>query len=623
MSVQTAISPPCLPKKNTGFAKRNSAAALEWARQKNARIQRAKEIKADRSLSQKRRELKQLGVPGSPPTGKPESGNKDPSDVEHDPCPGNGDHTDRQSASNPGEREILSGRRASIPESNAAATSVQHPHPGFEKGATSRARESLHVVEEAQECSTLEDGEEQGETQAVEKVVRHGRRRTIPSSLENEFDEESENRERSEEVLTAVRTKVVNSRASARDSAWPAWAMIDDPIQKVRNKLHSKFGWLASARQPKPPINESDDDGQGALRDKANHCPPAYTKESCIPRIDEKTQTSPADGVVFLQTDKNPSATSQAADCVGDKDGFHRQRSARLEYLKRRSSARRLRKCMSEQQGQAAPETRLESPDDPSAQETNGGVLTGNNTRGSISLLRPPPEARTLSPRLRSQSGDGASDRSRKLSALKRQIVKSESCIASIESRARDHANDDTSSLGASRSNGDEVIFATSCRVGRTHHPVSPPGPSSISAPRARRLRRHTEENPESSCPSSLSSDAKYGQCSADVEMEFPPEAFQTSGEIKRECQSCGRKFQASSLLKHERVCTRVFKKKRKVFNSSVARLMGTGAEPYTAPQKSRRGGRAAPPQVIRTKPTHWREKSSNLRDAMMCMRGN
>lgn len=64
-------------------------------------------------------------------------------------------------------------------------------------------------------------------------------------------------------------------------------------------------------------------------------------------------------------------------------------------------------------------------------------------------------------------------------------------------------------------------------------------------------------------------------------------------------CSTCGRNFNVDRLAKHEAICQKTAAKKRKVFDATTHRLMGTDAEQFV--QKQLRSQRIAVPTVKST----------------------
>jgi hypothetical protein len=91
------------------------------------------------------------------------------------------------------------------------------------------------------------------------------------------------------------------------------------------------------------------------------------------------------------------------------------------------------------------------------------------------------------------------------------------------------------------------------------------------------------------------------------------------------ECPDCGRHFAPESLLRHTKICKKVFLSKRKVFNSSKQRL---DANPETLKQKKTAGRAGAavasnkPPTAAKSAASKWKEQSKQFREAMRAVRG-
>jgi len=116
----------------------------------------------------------------------------------------------------------------------------------------------------------------------------------------------------------------------------------------------------------------------------------------------------------------------------------------------------------------------------------------------------------------------------------------------------------------------------------------------------------------------------------------LPDEADADDG-TREECPTCGRKFRPAALDRHSRVCTKVFVKKRKAFDSTAARMpaealaKGPGGGGAAGGRRRRGGpaGRGRPPPsssssssaAAAAKAKAWKAKSSALRDAMKASR--
>ena len=123
------------------------------------------------------------------------------------------------------------------------------------------------------------------------------------------------------------------------------------------------------------------------------------------------------------------------------------------------------------------------------------------------------------------------------------------------------------------------------------------------------------------------------------------PEPDEEDDGVRVECSTCGRKFRPDALEKHARVCLKVFQKKRRKFDSTSARMppeaLAVGADGGGggggAGRAGRRGApargprsRGGPPAgsaaggadaAARAKREAWRQKSSQLREAMKASR--
>lgn len=94
------------------------------------------------------------------------------------------------------------------------------------------------------------------------------------------------------------------------------------------------------------------------------------------------------------------------------------------------------------------------------------------------------------------------------------------------------------------------------------------------------------------------------------------------------ECDNCHRRFNVNSLVKHRKVCEKVFTGQRKVFNMAAKRLEGTEAEKVAKKSGkssggggSRKAAASAEDQPLHGKKPDWKSKSSAFRDAMKASR--
>ncbi|TMW66394.1 hypothetical protein Poli38472_004159 [Pythium oligandrum] len=136
----------------------------------------------------------------------------------------------------------------------------------------------------------------------------------------------------------------------------------------------------------------------------------------------------------------------------------------------------------------------------------------------------------------------------------------------------------------------------------------------------ARRLPRHQEvdeedEAPPSRYPAPISSGFQNG----DAPDEYPDEM-----EEMEECGNCHRRFNITSLAKHQKICEKVFTGQRKVYDMSAKRLEGTEAEKLI--KQSKRGKKAsasaaAEDKPIKAKAVDWKQQSNAFRDAMRANR--
>ena len=100
-----------------------------------------------------------------------------------------------------------------------------------------------------------------------------------------------------------------------------------------------------------------------------------------------------------------------------------------------------------------------------------------------------------------------------------------------------------------------------------------------------------------------------------------PGVAEQPTEEVRLvQCGSCGRSFNTDSIAKHEKLCAKVFKSKRKPFNSAKSRLTSaiqSADDAYKVKNIIRQGGiskEEAQAAARKKRPTKWREKSAKLR---------
>lgn len=64
------------------------------------------------------------------------------------------------------------------------------------------------------------------------------------------------------------------------------------------------------------------------------------------------------------------------------------------------------------------------------------------------------------------------------------------------------------------------------------------------------------------------------------------------------ECKVCGRYFAPDRIQKHESICKKTTTKKRKVFDPTKMRMLGTEAEPYIRVVSAKPPKAVAPPTV-------------------------
>ena len=95
------------------------------------------------------------------------------------------------------------------------------------------------------------------------------------------------------------------------------------------------------------------------------------------------------------------------------------------------------------------------------------------------------------------------------------------------------------------------------------------------------------------------------------------------SGDSLQGCPDCGRKFNLDSFGKHKKICRKVFKSKRKVFDTAKIRLSaiedyfpGSSSGPHAGKKR-----RSVPDGTQNGNSTSWRQKSAQFRAAIGAMR--
>lgn len=110
--------------------------------------------------------------------------------------------------------------------------------------------------------------------------------------------------------------------------------------------------------------------------------------------------------------------------------------------------------------------------------------------------------------------------------------------------------------------------------------------------------------------------------------------------EERQECPTCGRKFVAEALMKHQKICKKVFVQKRKVFDVKKVRQeaimqdviengggpIGGGNDYYKPPSKQATTAKKAPPQekpLAGGKVPKWKAQSEMFRAAMRAVKSD
>eukprot|EP01112_Ceratiomyxa_fruticulosa_P004549 TRINITY_DN1508_c0_g2_i1.p1 TRINITY_DN1508_c0_g2~~TRINITY_DN1508_c0_g2_i1.p1 ORF type:complete len:464 (-),score=124.55 TRINITY_DN1508_c0_g2_i1:72-1463(-) len=108
-----------------------------------------------------------------------------------------------------------------------------------------------------------------------------------------------------------------------------------------------------------------------------------------------------------------------------------------------------------------------------------------------------------------------------------------------------------------------------------------------------------------------------------------------SSGDVRLvECPNCNRKFAADRLAKHAKICKKVFIDKRKVFDSTSARVEGTEAAAFVAATKkkealeAKKAAKSGAPKSEQTPlpgaaVPKWKVERAQLRAAMRAARGD
>ena len=102
-----------------------------------------------------------------------------------------------------------------------------------------------------------------------------------------------------------------------------------------------------------------------------------------------------------------------------------------------------------------------------------------------------------------------------------------------------------------------------------------------------------------------------------------PPPEFASKHEQLAACTHCGRTFRASVLTKHVKVCLHgPGKKNKKTFNSAAARAKAVAQQNGVDIKLVKRLAKRATKTCDPVKVSNWRQKSADLREAMMWARG-
>ncbi|XP_063705457.1 zinc finger C2HC domain-containing protein 1C [Culicoides brevitarsis] len=99
------------------------------------------------------------------------------------------------------------------------------------------------------------------------------------------------------------------------------------------------------------------------------------------------------------------------------------------------------------------------------------------------------------------------------------------------------------------------------------------------------------------------------------TEKQSPKKAFAPPPEGMVQCSICGRNFLEERIAKHETICSKAAAKKRKVFDSTKARVAGTEAEVYV--KKANKAKTKAIEQKVASKKGDWRRKHEDFINAI------
>jgi hypothetical protein len=89
---------------------------------------------------------------------------------------------------------------------------------------------------------------------------------------------------------------------------------------------------------------------------------------------------------------------------------------------------------------------------------------------------------------------------------------------------------------------------------------------------------------------------------------EEEPQPMDDGDDARVSCAYCNRRFMPDAIHRHEGVCAKTSQKKRRVFDSSAARVKGTDMAQF-----ARAGSKAEAPKPV----AQWRQKSDDFRNAM------
>uniref|UniRef100_K3WYM0 C2HC/C3H-type domain-containing protein n=1 Tax=Globisporangium ultimum (strain ATCC 200006 / CBS 805.95 / DAOM BR144) TaxID=431595 RepID=K3WYM0_GLOUD len=110
------------------------------------------------------------------------------------------------------------------------------------------------------------------------------------------------------------------------------------------------------------------------------------------------------------------------------------------------------------------------------------------------------------------------------------------------------------------------------------------------------------------------------------------PDEYPDESEYMEECGNCHRRFNLTSLAKHQKICEKVFSGPRKVFNMTAKRLEGIPDAEKVSKKAAGKGGSSgsvtaskkavsAEEQPLKSNKADWKQKSSAFRDAMKASR--